>query len=226
MKIKLASILFITYLVFNITQVAYAQDQEFKYGARFGIGESTLKIGSSNSYYSRLALTGGIASDYSFSKYVGIGADFMLSFKGGSTDGSVIEKDIFNNETAYKYEGDVRLVYGELPIALNVKYPITDNFSLKVFAGPSINFKFLGLESRTFENSGYNDDHGYQDRSISGLNTTQFDFFYGAGVVVQNENEQIYFLDFRLGQSIGDMGVLDNQALTGKYFHISAGYLF
>jgi len=203
---------------------AYAQDGGFYYGTRLALGESSLESKGIENSQGKLFWQLGAASAFQVTNNIGITADFLLTGKGAKGSGSVEEGGITGPKN-YSYDDDISLINGEVPIALKLSYPLGGLY-LKAYAGPSINFSFAGVYSRTFDDQGYNDGNGFNNRKIKTLETMSTSLVYGAGVDVKAGNNRLFFLDVRLSQSMADIGTINGEGIQSSFVALTAGYMF
>lgn len=211
--------------VFLTTLKTEAQEKGFHYGARFGIGESNLNIEGITTEKGKLALSGGAATSYQFGEIFGITADFLFTSKGATAEGTTQEETLFGTQT-YKYTDKYNLFYAELPITGKLSIPIGDDFFLKAYSGPSMNFNLLALESRIYDNTDYHQDNGYFDREMKDLETIEYALIYGVGVDIISKDDRIFFLDVRSSGALTPVGNINGRSAKSNYFLISAGYMF
>lgn len=214
-------IIFILICLLSIS--ASAQEKGFYYGARFGLGEASLKSDAFDETNSKLLWTLGGATAYQFTKNVGLSADFLVTGKGTKASG-VTEESGITGTTDYPYNGKVNLVYLDVPLLLKFSIGI-QKVHFRAFAGPSLNFAFGGLYERTYENANYNENNGFS-REISTLETIDNALVYGLGVDAESSDGRLFFLDARIGKSMGSIGTLNGEKLKSSTFSLTAGYLF
>jgi len=211
----------ITFLPNNVS----GQQKGFYYGYRFGIGESKLDFKGVSTGSTKLMFTGGLTTNYQFGKVLGVGADFMFTSKGGRMRGANIITE--GETTTMNYYNDkYSLFYFEIPITAKLSIPLNKSFSIHALAGPSINFKLLGLETREYDNTTFNHLHGYENQEIKTLETIENSFVYGIGAEVSARNNKIFFLDFRKNNSRNPIGYINNHQVKSSYFLISVGCKF
>ncbi len=203
---------------------AYAQDGGFYYGTRLALGESNLESKGIDNSQSKLFWQLGAASAFQLTNNIGITADFLLTGKGAKGNGSV-ENGGITGPSEYTYDEDISLINGEVPLALKLSYPVGGLY-LKAYAGPSINFNFVGTHSRTYDNEGYNNNNGFNNSKIKTLETMSTSFVYGAGVDVKAGNNRLFFLDVRLSQSMADIGTINGEGIQSSFVALTAGYMF
>ncbi|MFT6947326.1 MAG: hypothetical protein ACJARP_001750 [Vicingaceae bacterium] len=225
-NISCRNVILIVITVVSSFRMAQAQEGEFKYGTRIGLGESQLNFSDISGESNKLALSIGIASTYQFNDIIGVSADFLFTSKGGKRDGVETTSSALGFNQEYEYTDKYRLFYAELPLALTLRVPLKENFYLRGFGGPSINFKVLGTEDRLFEDDNFNDRDGYSNRNLEDLETVDYSYFYGLGVEVVGNDDRSYLLDFRLNQALGTAGEINNTEVENSYFLISASCLF
>lgn len=202
-----------------------AQSTGFHYGARFGLGESKVNLENTSATNGKLALSLGAATTYRFNDYLGLNADFLFTSKGGTMNGAVTES-VLGVQRTYTYEDRFNLFYAELPVTGQLRLPLSDDFALKAFVGPSVNFKLLALQSRQYDDDDYDRNNGYSDREMDRVETMEYTLVYGAGIEVQGQDSRTFFIDFRRNDALDGIGFINNQRALSKYFLISAGYLF
>ncbi len=204
---------------------ANAQQKGFNYGYRFGVGESKLDFEGVSTGSTKLMFTGGLVANYQFGRMFGLNADFMFTSKGGRMRGANIITE--NEVTSVNYYNDkYNLFYFEIPITAKLSIPLNESFSIHALAGPSINFKLLGLETREYDDATFNYLHGYENQEIKTLETIENSFVYGFGIEVLGKNNKTFFLDFRKNNSRNPIGYINNHQVKSSYFLISAGFKF
>ena len=213
-------------LICILPQELTAQEKGFHYGVRFGLGESTLNLKNVTTQTSKLLISGGIATNYQFNRFLGANVDFLFTSKGGKISGVTKTTNIFGSEQSYNYNDTYNLYYAELPITGKLSVPLSEDFFVKVFAGPSFNFKLIATETREYNDKDFNNEYGYQNQKIETLETMEHSFIYGAGIDVTSKDNRIFFLDFRKNNSLNPIGTINNYSAKSEYFVISAGYVF
>lgn len=203
--------------------IANAQFDGFKYGGRFGIGQARINEAELGDQRGKLALSGGITSTYYFSKTFGLQADFLFTSKGSRASGEEVVQGFFGT-TRFQYEEIYRMFYLEVPVTARLAFG-SENFLVKFYGGPSINFNLLGTQSRTYEDPDYNDDHGFTDREINGLELLEGAGVYGTGFEVAAD-EGIFFLDIRNTIAFSSFGIINGRKAFNNYFVIGVGYLY
>ncbi|MFZ5554387.1 MAG: outer membrane beta-barrel protein [Bacteroidota bacterium] len=206
--------------------MAVAQEKGFRYGGRFGLGESNMEIEGNSTESGKLAINLGISANYQFTRFFGINADFLLSKKGAGTSGYVTETDFFGNQRNYAYDEQYDLFYGEIPFTVKLSLPLGKDFYLKAYGGSGINFKLAAWQTRTYHDGTYNEENGFFDDRMKGLNTMETPWVYGAGIDVSGKDNRLFFLDFRVNKSMNPIGKINDRDARISYFVISAGYLF
>lgn len=205
---------------------SFAQDRRLAVGSRFGIGESKIDLSGSSDEKSKIAFTAGISSAYHFNRFLGVGADFMFTSRGGNYFSYSSEQDVFGNEVRYDYKDQYNIYSLDVPLALKLRLPLSDNFALKAFAGPNFQFTLLGNETRRYSDPEYDADNGYFNRQLQELNAMEYAFQYGLGLEVGGGNAQTFFMDFRVNQSLSNLGKIQGQNASSSNYLISIGYLF
>lgn len=215
--------LFILLVCSALSSMVLAQEQGFYYGARFGLGESTLKTDALQEANSKLLWTAGAATAYQFTNSIGLTADFMLTGKGAKGAG-VTEESGLTGSTEYSYTEKVNLLYLDVPVLLKLSVGV-QKLNFRAFGGPSLNFAFGGIHERTYENANYNQDNGFS-REISTLETLDKGMVYGVGIDAASSDGRLFFLDARIGRSLGSIGTLQGEKMRSSSFSLTAGYLF
>jgi hypothetical protein len=200
----------------------------FYYGAKVGVGESNFNSTGLAETSGKLLLMGGFSGSYHFNDYFALSAEFLLNSKSANNRDKVTEPGqggIFGGSgTDYFYTDRYRTLDIEIPLL--PKFTIGKNgFYLQAFAGPSLNFNIGGIEARTFEDENYNNQNGYAERPMTGLNTTHFSAVYGLGVLVLAPNEQLFSVDFRMSNGLSPFKSFNNQEARYSFFAVSLGYV-
>lgn len=201
------------------------QDKGFHIGGRFGLGESHLTGNGLQSVQRKLAISTGVTTNYQFNKFLGLNADFLLSTAGAKATGVKTETGVFGNPIPYAYRERFDLICAEVPLTGQTSVWI-DNFFIRGFAGPAINFKLIGLTSRQYDDAGYNNNNGYADREMENLNNIFYSVIYGAGIGVQANDNRLFFLDIRFNKGVTTLGKVNGFDAISNYYSISAGYVF
>ncbi len=201
-----------------------AQSEGFYYGTRLGLGESNIEGGMISNPTGKLMWQAGGSTVYQFSNNIGLGADFLLTGKGTKGNGEV-EEGSLTGSTTYSYNDKISLLTGDVPIYVKASVGF-GNIYLKVFGGPSINFNFGGLYSREFDDANYNEGNGFNNVEMKSLETIETSLMYGLGIDVKSGDGRLFFLDFRLANSLNSLGMLNGSEMNLNYLCLNAGYLF
>lgn len=204
----------------------YAQEKGFRYGGRIGLGEGIIHLNGETTESSKLALSIGGTSVYQFNRFLGLSADFILTSKGGKSMGITQGFDFFGASREYKYQENFNIFSGEIPLMFKFNIPLGEDISIRSYIGPSMQFQFLGLQSRTYEDPNFNSENGYIDQKISSLETVEYGMIYGAGLEVKALDSRVFFLDFRMNKSISTLGMINDEKAKSSYYMVSVGYLF
>lgn len=204
---------------------AFAQSPGFHKGARFSLGEATFKdFNMENATTeSKLLMSGGVSVTNQFTENFGLMADVLFTSKGAKASGTTESGGAISSDK--KYNDTYRLFYAELPIMAKLSVG-TDNFYIKGFAGPSINFNLLGTETRVFEDPDYDRNNGYDNRPLNNLEVLEFSTVLGGGIDVINGAGQTFFVDFRVSNPLGVAGKIQGNDFKNSYFSIGIGYLY
>ncbi|MES2800626.1 MAG: porin family protein [Bacteroidota bacterium] len=205
---------------------AAAQEKQLLVGARFGVGESKINFEGLSGEKSKIAFTGGVSTTYHFNRFFGVGADFMAAAKGGRYRGYTERQDVLGNTIRYNYRDQYDIYTFEIPLTAKLRIPLNETFALKAFAGPNFQFSLYGTESRQYDDANYNEDYGYSRRKLNDLNTLELGVQYGAGLEVKSINQQALFIDFRMNESLSDLGTIQDRKVISNNYLISIGYLF
>ncbi len=217
-------IMFVALLCGALTTTA--QDKGFSIGPRLGIGVSNFTGTSNITVEQKIGANIGLAANYQFFKFFGVGAEGLISFKGAKT--TTVIPGNFINQTE-KVEDRYRLYYIDVPVYAKVSLPLGP-FHIKAFAGPSFNFNLDARQDREFER---NTDNNFSNRKINGVNALDLGSVIGFGFDVESSG-QLYQIDFRLSNSFGSAGKIienpNNQGIyenaTNQMFTINFGILF
>ncbi len=233
-KINIASVALLIMILTNINS-SYAQEQKeqiksndiegFHLGGRFGLGESTINCDGLPNAVPKLAIIGGIASNYQFNKYLGINVGLLLSSLGAKNQGQDTKTNVFGAEVNYRYKERFDLLYAEVPLTGQLTFWI-NNFFIKGYTGPGMNFKLLASQTKQYDDSDYNNQNGYMGKDIFDANNITYSMIYGFGIGAADKQNRIFFLDFRSNRSLTSLGKINNANAFSNYYCISAGYLF
>lgn len=203
----------------------FAQPAGFKYYTRGGIGTSTFMHHKNSTQVGKIAFNIGMAAHYQFNKNVGFIVEGNFVSKGSRISG--IEPAVFPNSPK-KYEDIYKLFYAEIPLMLNLSYPVNDMLYVRGFSGFSYNLNILGTYTRDYYDSN-NDD--IIEQKIQGLNLTEYSVIYGFGLTVVDKTEHHYNLDFRVNTALNSFGEIRNSENTiisgyNNYYTIGISYSF
>lgn len=226
MKKTIKHIYVIGLLVFSVNNYIHAQEKHLLIGSRIGIGESMIEFEDLYDEKSRIALTAGISTNYHFNRFIGLGADFMLTTKGGKYTNYTSRQDIFGNNVQYNYRDQYDIYTFDIPLSAKLRIPLSETFAIKAFAGPNFQFTLLGNETRTYDDRDFQTNNGYTDRKLKDLNTMEYGLQYGLGLEVGNVNQQTFFIDFRVNESLTELGKIQGLSAKSSNYLISIGYLF
>jgi hypothetical protein len=203
-----------------------AQISGFHIGGRLGLGESMMSGAALQNAKPKLAVTGGIASNYQFNKWFGINADFLLSSLGVRASGSTRDKSIIGTDDYYSYNERYNLVNAEVPLTAQVNIWLSEDFFLKGYAGPAVNFNLMALQTRQYDNDNYNNEHGYMNSRWDQVNNISWSGVYGVGLGVLSKDSRIFFIDLRLNNGISPIGSINGGNIYLRYYSLGAGYVF
>ena len=203
-----------------------AQEVGFHVGARFSLGTTNLDITNSSSEVGKLSFDVGVASQYVFHPNFVVGADFLIGAASSNNSGYETGSDIFGNAVQYDYEERYRLAFAEAPITVMPRLRIKDDFYLKGIAGVAPSFFVGGVTTRTYDNSNYNDDHGYTDKSIQTIESFTLNGVFGGGIDVVHADGRTLFLEARYYNGFDSIGLLNGNSASLNRFKMSIGYTF
>lgn len=217
----------LSFLFVLFTGAVFSQSTGFRYGARFGIGQSQFGSKGLADQQGKLSLSGGVSNAYQFNPTVGIGVDALFVSKGTKASGVTTEDSPFNVKTDYKYHETYRLYDAEIPLMLRLGFG-SENFFFRVFGGPSFNFNLLSTEERTYDNENYNQDHGYPERELKGVKVLEYAVVLGLGIEAQNAQNKVFFADLRKSSALTSFGKITANGNNGynEYFSIGLGYRY
>lgn len=219
---KLTGIFLLLILAFAYKSAA--QNNELKLGSRFTIGQSELTGDDFSGKQSGLLIGIGGTADYHFNKWFGIMGDAMLMRKGFQIKGSEAG-GLFGNPDQYKYTDRYAFYQAEFPVMAKIRLG-NDKFGFRVFAGPSLGFNLLTLQSREYDDLNYNDNNGFMGRSVKDINILDKSLHYGLGIEILNAGNQLFFADIRSCNNLSSIGYISNKAILMNHFCVSLGYLF
>lgn len=202
-----------------------ADVQGFHIGGRFGLGEASIVSQGLRNVSPKLAISGGVASNYQFNKYIGLNVDLLLSSLGARNQDAEARSDLWGGTVKYAYKERFDLLYAEVPLTgqLNIWF---GDFFIRGYAGPGLNFKLLAMQTREYEDPDFNDQNGYTGKDIYETNNISSSMIYGLGIGAADKEDRIFFLDFRLNRSMSSLGKINSNTAFSNYYCISAGYLF
>lgn len=204
---------------------ADAQVKGFYYQVRGGIGQSVFRPSSLENQTGLVSFSAGLGANYQFNPYVGIMLEGIWVRKGSRIRGSALSVQPLGKE---EYEDRYRLYYVEFPLLLKFSAPLTDDFYLKVFGGPSLNLCLGGRYSRSYVNAGQS---GIPEHSLQGLNGVEYAYVYGAGFDIKDSGYPIISIDVRTSHALNVSNTLRDEqnrsvAVYNRYFAIGIAYTF
>ncbi len=202
----------------------FSQIEGLHVGGRFGLGESSIAGGGIQHVNRKLAISGGVAANYQFTKMVGLNADFLLSSVGAKGTGYTTEGSVFG-EQQYAYKERFDLVNVEVPVTGQLMFWMGDLF-FKAYTGPGMNFNLMAVQTREYENANYNSSNGFINKPLDDSRNIYYSMVYGLGLGALSKSDQIYFLDLRINKGLTAIGTMNNQKAYVNYYCITAGYIF
>lgn len=202
---------------------SFSQTEKFRYGARFALGESNISGPDLGEEHGKLALSVGLASVYQFTTFFGMEADVFFVSKGTRI---TYEQVIVQNDTSgtFQYEETYNLHSVQVPIMPKLSFGF-ENFFVKFFGGPGLNFNVLGTISREYEDNGIAEENNFDAKKIYKIIFLNFSAIAGAGFDVETP-EGIFSIDFRQNVPLGPFGKINGKEAENIYFTIGLGYLF
>jgi len=217
---------FITGFLLLCSVLLHAQVQGFHIGGRLGLGESMMTGSGLQNAKPRLALSGGIATNYQFNKWLGVNADFLLSSLGARASGTTRDKSIIGTDDYYSYNERYNLVNAEVPVTAQINIWLNEDLFLKGYAGPAVNFNLMATQTRQYDNDTYNNEHGYINSRWDQVNNIYWSGVYGVGLGALSKDDRIFFIDLRLNKGITPLGTISGYNTYLNYYCLSAGYVF
>lgn len=214
----------VTFLVGSIISFnLFAQSEGLRYGARFGIGESRFTKESLSAQQGKLSFNTGLAANYQFFENFGLTLDALFVSKGTKAQGSVT-RSTFTGTREIQFEETYRMFYAEIPLMAKASVGF-NNFYLKAFAGPSLNFNLLSTYSRDYDDP---DETDISDEQMKNLEVMEQTIVYGVGFEVEMADHELFFLDFRNSTGLSSFGKVTSTGEDGysSYFSIGIGYMY
>jgi hypothetical protein len=172
----------------------------------------------------KLATPGGIGAGYQFNKYLGLYGEGLVVSKGAKA--TITEQSsggILGGGSTSSYEEIYRVLYAVVALALKVSYGF-DNFYLKAFSGPSLNFNLAGTYS-TENKGGITGD--IENEKINGIKLLETGFVYGAGFDILTKNDDLFSWDFPFNRALTSFAPLAaGKNPKTQYSSIGVGYAF
>jgi hypothetical protein len=202
-----------------------AQEKEFYMGGRLGLGESRIECAGISNAKSKLAVSGGITTSYFFTKNLALNAEFLLTSVGARAQGSSPQKGLLGGDVYYSYKEKYDLVNAEVPLMGQLTWWFGNMF-VRGYTGPSMSFKLMAVQTRTYDDADYNNSHGFINKQLDQTNNIFYSMVYGAGIGARSENNKLFFLDLRINRALTSMGNINNVTAFSSYYCLSAGYEF
>lgn len=111
------------FLVLMITTVAAVANAQVKWDVRVGVNVSQFSEGDAGL---KLGLKAGVNAEFEFSELFALRPGLYFSMKGSSED----------TKFASDFPSKANLSYIELPVLASFRFPVKNNFSLALNAGP------------------------------------------------------------------------------------------
>lgn len=213
-------ILIFVLINFFAINIGKAQDNGFAYGTILGIGQTQVRCDGLSNSAAKVGFTAGFASAYKFNRFFGLTLDITGNTKGFKTNGS--EYTFPSQE--HKYTENYTFVDVDVPVMAKL-YLGSDRLNVNLMAGLSMNFNVLAVSTRTFDESGYNNDNGYSGKSVSGIDPVNTAYTAGVGLTARAA-ENYYFIHLRTVGPLSAFGKINNNSAYHSGFNITFGYLF
>lgn len=130
--------------LFLFALVSYSQDKPFSVGVKAGVNLSNFSAEDTDTK-SRVGYQFGIVGEYQLPNSFFLQSGMNISSKGAKIDQNI---DYDYNGDGYSDYGymkiDYNAVYLQLPILAGYKIDVTDNFGIKLFAGPYLAYGIGG----------------------------------------------------------------------------------
>lgn len=202
-------------------QLIHAQEKVLKLGSRFTLGQSEIMGGDFENKQAGLLIGIGGSADYQFNKIFGLMGDAMLIKKGVALKGTSSGPLIGNQAYTDKFH----FYQAEFPIMAKLRIG-SEKFAFRAFAGPSFAFNLMSLQSRIYENQNYNEDNGYENRTLQSINIMDKSLVGGLGIEIAGTGREMFFADLRSSQSLSPIGKIDDKDVFLRHFNVSLGCVF
>lgn len=216
-------ILLLGIIAFFIQSDVFAQ--KFHIGSRIGLGETSMLT----DFYpedpkGQIDFQAGGSALVMLNQNLGLSADLLFNYHTAKANGVDTVKGVVN-DSYYSYANQFK--FFNLQVPLQLRFTGGSN-KLHPYAtgGVAINFSLISLESKTYDNSSYNDDHGYSDMQFQDMNPISFQYVGAIGLLIDTEMEKSYFIELKYQGPFTDAGTLGNQPLSFRTISLGGGYYF
>lgn len=216
--------IFILFFLIISTHLSFSQTEGLRLGVYAGIGQSNIRKGNISNSTGKLALQGGLAMNYQFSKNLGLYSNLLLTGKGAEGNGTETVSGL-PGSGEYKYKQEFSLYYIEIPIMPKVSIG-TEKFYIKAFAGPSINFNVGAKQDKMYETPTIDNQLGYSGRNMPEVELIEYSLVCGAGFDVETANKNIFFMEARYNSALNSLGPVNSTKAFNQYFTVGLGYLY
>jgi hypothetical protein len=191
-------------------------------GASLSIGTSQLNGDGIANAKNKLSWSLGGQAQYNLGKYFALNSGIIFQNKGGKAKGTETAGII---QKKYEFEETYNLYDAQVPLHLQANIPL-GNLKLLVFAGPDLNFNLMGLESRVYEDDGYNEQNGFENAAMSNLEVFNLGLTYGVGLSASTSAGDEYFLRVGITNGMQPIGLLNANDAKANLGQITLGYIF
>ena len=209
---------------------SYGQEQEFRNGLKFGVGE-TVVVSDSDMFFpsSKLNMMIGFSSSFDLLKGMAIQGDIHFSRKGFNVDGKDRAGGLLGSDQ--EFTNYYTLNYIELPLFFKPKFA-SDKFSVFGLIGASFNFNLGAKYDKRYWDDTY-DEYDLSKQDVSnGLNSFHTAVQLGYGMDFKLSGNGLFFFDIRHQLSSKDLGFIqdtngNNQTigLRGITFNFGSRYV-
>lgn len=211
-------------LMMSGAQSFFAQTGEFQVGGRYAMGVSNIDSDGLEDPSGRLSFNGGFTGLYHVSEQFKLGVDILGSWKGANDEGrEYIGEDVFGEPAYRDYKAKYKFIDLEVPIMASL-HLLEGNFNISLSAGVATNFNLISLDSRAYENDNYNEDNGYENSKMNGIDPAHFSHILSCGFHVGEPGSQRFFFEVRNVGPLSSLGKVNNDAANHRRLELGIGY--
>lgn len=217
-----ALILILILIVVMLPVTAIAQSKGTRLGILFGAGKAKVDNENFLNQSGKLVLGGGFGISYQLAKNFGMYGNVLFTSKGTKSTGT----EMSTGQIHYSYWKGLSFYAIEIPVMPKLSIRL-NRFYLKAFAGPSINFNIHTNEEKVYDNSLYNEVHGYKDQKVD-VPLLEYAIVWGGGIDAEVSGKDILFVEFRKQEDLNmnAINIVNNNHYYNEYYLISIGYLY